>query len=370
MKKYFIGVMITLLFSFPQNQFSTEDYSLTVVKLFDNLDNPWGFDYLPDGRVLLSEKPGKVWILDLAKKTKKELAFSQAVKDTGQGGLMDVLVHPRFSKKTPYVYFTFTRAEKGFMGGSGTALVRYNFINDKLVNKKILFIGKPFTSSGRHFGSRVRMDKNDFLYLSLGDRGNRPSAQNLENHYGSIIRLNQDGSIPKDNPFAKGSKNLPEIYTYGHRNPQGMAIHPKTGAIWTGEHGAKGGDEINLIQSGKNYGWPVISYGKHYTGFKIGEGTHKKGMEQPLFYWDPSIAPAGMTFYNGKLFPKWNNNLFVSSLKFGFISRLTTSHNTITKEERILKNGFQRIRDIKQSPKDSLMFITDAGGFYEILPKK
>ena len=362
----FLLIIILSLSSLPaQTSFSTKDYKVKVVKLFKGLSYPWGFDFLPDGRIILTEKGGKVLILNLATKKVSTAAVLRQVADLGQGGLLDVLVDPNFSNEKPFIYLTLSTRQRNQFG---TILMKADLIKDELTNFKVLFRAEPLSTSGIHFGSRVRIDQQGFIYLSLGERGNRSQSQDLASHYGKIIRLTRDGGVPEDNPFSRQFPEFKENFTYGHRNPQGMAIHPSTGEIWTSEHGARGGDEINIIKAGRNYGWPIISYGTHYSGRKIGEGTRKSGMEQPIHYWDPSIAPAGMTFYEGELFPKWKNNLFVSSLKFGLISRLKIVNNRVVEEERIFRNNFGRIRDIKQSPRGSIMFITDErnGGLYEI----
>ncbi len=375
------GVSITHLQAQNTKSFTTKDYKITVKRLFRNLYKPWGFDFLPSAslansrsgssrQVILTEKNGRVSLLNLKTRRKKSLGMIEEVEEVGQGGLMDVLVHPKFSSGKPYIYFSLTAANKKGRGYA-TLLLRYEFKGGALTGKRVLFWGRPFSTSGRHFGSRLRIDKNGFLYLSLGERGNRPQSQDLKTHYGKVIRLYDDGRVPEDNPFI-GENALPEIFTYGHRNPQGMALHPKTGEIWVSEHGARGGDEINVLHSGDNYGWPIISYGRHYIGTKIGEGTAKPGLEQPVFYWDPSIAPGGMSFYSGTMFPKWQSSLFVASLKFGLLSRLELNNEKVINEERIFRNNFGRIRDVKESPSGSIMFITDErdGGFYEITLSK
>jgi glucose/arabinose dehydrogenase len=241
----------------------------------------------------------------------------------------------------------------------------------KLVQLERLFRLEPKTNAGRHFGSRLVFDKAGYLYITLGDRGDRPRAQRLNDHAGSVIRLHDDGSIPADNPFKKQRRAQPEIFSYGHRNPQGMALHPQTGAVWIHEHGPQGGDEINILRPGANYGWPVITYGVNYgSGTPIGEGTEKKGMVQPLYYWVPSIAPSGMAFYTGDRYPGWEDNLFVGSLKFRLLVRLELKGDRVVKEQRLLEDRLGRIRDVRVGPDDYLYLLTDEdnGKLVRLLP--
>ena len=352
--------------SFSADRHETRHHPIQVRKIEGNLHFPWGFDFLPDGDILVTEKRGRLVHLDIRNRVRRNLSGMPAVLDRGQGGLMDVWVDPDFEARRA-LYLTYSER----VGTRGRTVLAKAILNGgRLENVEVLFEGTPPSSSGRHFGSRVRIDGQGLLYVSHGDRADREEAQNLANHYGTVARLTREGAVPSDNPFVGKKDALPQIFSYGHRNPQGMAIHPETGNVWISEHGARGGDEINVVEAGANYGWPVISYGRHYTGGKIGVGTRKKGMEQPLHYWDPSIAPAGMTFYSGDAFPAWKSDLFVASLKFGLISRLKLDGEKIVGEERLFASDYGRIRDVKETPAGTLMFITDSpnGGLYEILP--
>ncbi|MCW8830215.1 MAG: PQQ-dependent sugar dehydrogenase, partial [Gammaproteobacteria bacterium] len=256
-----------------------------------------------------------------------------------------------------WIYFSFSAENEQ---GIGTEVARARLEGMKLTDLEILFRVEKKSGGGRHFGSRLVFDRENYLYISVGERGDRPRAQDINDHAGSIIRLHDDGRVPKDNPFAGQRNAKAEIYSYGHRNPQGMTLHPETGEVWTHEHGPQGGDEINIIQSGKNYGWPVITYGVNYVwGTKIGEGSHRPGMEQPLYYWDPSIAPSGMAFYDGDKFSQWKGHLFVGSLKFQLLVRLEIKNNKVIKETRLLAGEYGRIRDVRNGPDGYIYLLTD-----------
>jgi glucose/arabinose dehydrogenase len=242
----------------------------------------------------------------------------------------------------------------------GTEVARARLVNHRLQDLQVIFRLQPKTGTSYHFGSRLLFDRAGQLYITIGDRGDRPRAQDLTDHAGSVIRLHADGSVPKDNPFLSQQGAKPEIYSYGHRNPQGMALHPETGKVWIHEHGPQGGDELNIIDKGVNYGWPVITYGVNYViGTSIGEGTHKQGMQQPDYYWVPSIAPSGMTFYTADRFPEWRGNLFVGSLKFQLLVRLILDGDKVVGEERMLKRRLGRIRDVRTGPDGYLYLLTD-----------
>jgi glucose/arabinose dehydrogenase len=276
---------------------------------------------------------------------------------SGQGGLLDVAIHPDYSENG-WIYFSFSGPGRG---GMGTEVARARLDGNRLKDLQLLFRMEPKSRTTRHFGSRLVFDREGYLYISLGDRGDRPRSQRMDDHAGSVIRLHDDGRIPEDNPFVSRQGVRPEIYSYGHRNIQGMALHPETGEVWTHEHGPQGGDEINIVRPGANYGWPVITYGVNYgIGTRIGEGTRKPGMEQPLYYWVPSIAPSGMAFYTGDKFPQWRGSLFVGSLKFELLARLTLKGSEVAGEERLLKNSLGRIRDVSEGPDGYLYLLIDA----------
>ena len=274
----------------------------------------------------------------------------------GQGGLLDVALHPRFAENQ-LIYLAYAGPGKG---GVSTEVARGKLVDNRLEDVQVLFRQQPKSKTGRHFGSRLVFDRAGYLYITLGDRGERERAQRPDDHAGSVIRLHDDGRIPADNPFVNREGWKPEKFTLGNRNIQGAALNPRSGEVWAHEHGPQGGDEINVIRSGINYGWPVITYGVNYViGTPIGEGTHKPGMAQPLYYWVPSIAPSGMTFYTGDGFPRWRGDLFVGSLKDRMLVRLSLDGEQVVAEERFLHDVLGRIRDVRQGPDGFLYLLTD-----------
>ena len=326
--------------------------------IVSGLAHPWGMAFLPDGRTLVTERPGRLRLIENGRLNPEPIKGLPDIRATGQGGLLDIILHPDY-KENGWLYFSYS-AEGA--GGIGTEVARARLDGMALKDLEIVFRMQPKGSGGRHFGSRLLFDRNQYLYITIGDRGDKSRAQRLGDHAGAVIRLHDDGRVPADNPFVNRENGRPEIYSYGHRNPQGMALHPQTGEVWTHEHGPKGGDETNIIRPGLNYGWPVITYGVNYgVGTKIGEGTHKPGMEQPLHYWNPSIAPSGMAFYTGDKFPQWRNNLFIGALKFQLLVRLELDGNRVVREERLLEGKLGRIRDVRNGPDGYLYLLTDAG---------
>nr|WP_246270608.1 PQQ-dependent sugar dehydrogenase [Hongsoonwoonella zoysiae] len=339
-----------------------------VTRMTQPLDHPWGFDFLPDGAVLVNERDGRMHYLppDFGQVTQVEGV--PEVRASGQGGLLDLVVALDF-ETSRRIYFTFS--EPG-PGGAGTAAATAEFMQDdagpRLENVRVIARMTRKTSAGRHFGSRIVPAPDGTVYVTTGDRGDSDRAQDPFDHAGSVLRVRADGSIPADNPFADGKKGLPELWSMGHRNIQGAALHPDTGELWTVEHGARGGDEINRPQAGLNYGWPVISYGRHYSGGKIGVGTAAKGYEQPVHYWDPSIAPSGMAFYTGNTIPEWTGDMFVGALKDQMIVRLGIDAGKVVGEEHLLEGDYGRIRTIRNGPDGALWFSTDEpdGALYRI----
>ena len=344
--------------------FQSEDVELEAVALYQGKDAIWGFDFLPDGRIIFTEREGKLRLFDPKTLKTVDVNGAPTIVARNQGGLLDVYLHPRFSENR-IVYLTYS-ADVG--GGMTTQLARAELDADALVNLTVLFSAEPPNNNDRHFGSRVVMSRAGNLYLSVGDRGDRDQAQNLGSHYGKILRLKQDGSVPDDNPFILEPGAKPEIWSYGHRNVQGLTIHPRTGEIWAQEHGPRGGDEINLIKKGQNYGWPVVTHGREYWGPTIGEGVEKKGMQAPIHYWVPSIAPSGLTFYYGKKIPHWQGSLFSGSLVLTHLNRLVIANNKVIKEERLLSALNKRVRAVKQGPDELLYFSTDDGSLIQIRP--
>ncbi len=353
----FVIIGFAILHAFVQaGTVQSELHEFEVQTVAQELSHPWSLAFLPDNKILVSERPGRLRLIENEKLVKQPIAGLPDIRQHGQGGLMDIAVHPDF-KNNRFIYLAY--AGKTLRGYS-TEVLRAELIDRELKNVTTIFEALPKSRGGRHFGGRLQFSSDGKLFIALGDRGNRSRAQDLNNHTGTLIRLNDDGSVPDDNPFFNVKDAKPEIYSYGHRNIQGITLGPDQTTVWTHEHGPQGGDEINIIQAGLNYGWPVITYGVNYgIGTKIGEGTHKPGMQQPLYYWDPSIAPSGMIFYSGENFPKWQNNLLVGSLKFGLLLRLVIENNKVVHEERMLNGEFGRIRDVRQSPDGTLYLLTD-----------
>ncbi len=339
----------------PQTHRSDE-HAFRVVTLAEGLEHPWSLGFLPDGRMLVTERPGRLRVVSQGRLEPQPVAGLPPVAEHGQGGLFDVALHPEFAKNG-FVYFAF--AARG-ADGVGTELARGRLEANRIENVQVLFRQSPKGTTGRHFGGRIVLDRAGYVYLTLGDRGEMERAQRPNDHAGSVIRLHDDGRVPKDNPFAGKPGWKPEKFTLGNRNMQGAALHPQTGELWTHEHGPQGGDEVNVIRAGANYGWPVITYGRNYgTGTRIGEGTHKAGMAQPLHVWVPSIAPSGMAFYTGDRFPRWKGDLFVGALKDRMLVRLRLEGGKVLKEERLLKGALGRIRDVRSGPDGYLYLLTD-----------
>jgi glucose/arabinose dehydrogenase len=338
------------------SQLAAQEFNIRV--LAEGLNHPWSMAFLPDGSVLVTERPGKLRLINNSFSSDTVIKSLPGIRATGQGGLLDVVLHPDY-RNNGWIYFSYSGPDKGDFA---TEVGRARLQGDTLIDWQTLFKLMPKSDTPYHFGSRLAFDKQGYLYITLGDRGQRHRAQKLDDHAGSVIRLHDDGRIPEDNPFVDQKNTKAEIFSYGHRNLQGAALHPLSGQLWTHEHGPQGGDEINIIQPGVNYGWPVISYGEEYgTDIPVGEGTHKEGMQQPLHYWVPSIAPSGMAFYTADKFPQWKGNLFVGSLKFRLLVRLELDGSKVIKEERLLKDKIGRIRDVRSGPDGYLYLLTDAG---------
>ena len=326
-----------------------------IVTLAEGLEHPWGMAFLPDGRILITERPGRLRLYADGRLDPRPISGLPPIAQHGQGGLLDVALHPDFEANR-LVYLSFAQRDAD---GVGTSVGRARLDDHRLVAPQKLFDLLPRSGTGRHFGSRLVFDGEGHLFITLGDRGERDRAQDLGDHAGSVIRITPDGHVPRDNPFVDRPGARPEIFSYGHRNIQGAALHPRTGELWTHEHGPQGGDEINIVRPGRNYGWPVITYGKEYvTGFEIGD-THREGMEQPLHYWVPSIAPSGMAFYTGDKFPDWQDDLFVGSLKFELLVRLELDGGKVVEETRLLEDRLGRIRDVETGPDGYLYLLTD-----------
>jgi glucose/arabinose dehydrogenase len=336
---------------------NSEKHAFRVVTLLQGLEYPWAVAFLPDGRMLVTERAGRLrlvgqdWRLD-----PKPIAGLPDVVATGQGGLFDVVLHPEHAQNG-WIYWAYNAPGAG---GWGTALARGKLQGSRMTEVQVLFSMQPKTRSSQHFGGRIVFDKAGMLYLTLGDRGDKERAQKLDDHAGSVIRLHDDGRVPVDNPFAKRVEALPEKWTLGNRNMQGATLHPKTGELWTHEHGPQGGDEVNVMRSGLNYGWPVITYGVNYGfGTRIGEGQTKPGMVQPLYLWVPSIAPSGMAFVSGSKFPQWTGDLLVGALRDQVLVRLELDGEKVVREERLLQGLVGRIRDVRMGPDGLVYLLTD-----------
>ncbi|MBW9115355.1 PQQ-dependent sugar dehydrogenase [Rhizobium cauense] len=335
----------------------TKTVELQVDTIATGLEHPWAVEVLPDGAYLVTERPGRLRTIRDGK-ISAPITGVPKVNARSQGGLMDVAIAPDFASSRRIFLTAATRAK----GGSGTEVFSAKLSADgtKLEDVKSIFAMKRFTSGNIQYGSRIAFAKDGSLFISIGDRGDRDRSQDWKDDAGSIVHINADGSIPADNPFKDGIKALPEIWSKGHRNPQGIAIDAADGKLYTVEHGARGGDEINYIEPGKNYGWPIITYGRDYSGAEIGEGTAKEGLEQPAYYWDPSIAPGALAIYRGRMFPEWDGNFLVAALKFQLLSRMQRDDTgAFVAEERMLDGSYGRMRDVVVAPDGALLILTD-----------
>jgi glucose/arabinose dehydrogenase len=341
-----------------------EKVTFTPELLIDGLEIPWGMVFLPDGGMLISEKSGT--ILHYKDGERTEIANVPAVYNRGQGGLLDLELHPDY-ENNGWLYLSYA-SETGDGKGGHTAIARARLEGNSLIDLQVLYKAGPNTTKGQHFGSRIEFDDKGFLYFSIGERGERDiNPQDLSRDGGKIYRLNADGSIPEDNPFVGRANTKTAAFTYGNRNPQGMARHPETGNIWIHEHGPRGGDEINIIQKGANYGWPVITYGINYSGTPITDLTEMEGMLQPIHYWVPSIAPSGMAFVTSNAYPEWKGSLLVGSLSFQYLERLELDGLMVTKREKLME-GIGRVRNVRQGP-DGLIYVAVEGkGIYRLIP--
>ncbi|TYC10672.1 PQQ-dependent sugar dehydrogenase [Bizionia gelidisalsuginis] len=346
---YFCFLLIVTSCAQDKNPINTNaDYEIVVPEL----NNPWGFVFLPDGSILITEKEGK--LIHFKNNTKKEVAGLPEIYVRGQGGLLDIVLHPNY-KDNGWIYFSYA-SPKGKDNGGNTAIMRAKLKNNTLTNTQLLYKAEPNSAKSEHFGSRIVFDADNYMFFSIGERGERDiNPQDLTRDCGKIYRLHDDGRIPEDNPFITMTNAKHAIYSYGHRNPQGMTLHPETGVLWSHEHGPKGGDEINIVKAGKNYGWPEVTFGKNYTGTTISETTEKEGMENPIHYWTPSIAPSGMAFITSNNYGDWKGSLLVGSLKFQYLDRCVIKNNKVIKEERLL-DKIGRVRSINQGP-DGMIYV-------------
>ncbi len=330
-----------------------------------DVEIPWGMVFLPNGSLLYTEKEGKLIRFQYGKKN--EISWLPTTYVRGQGGLMGLAIHPNFEQNNR-IYFAMATPNEDASGGN-TGIYSATLLGNTLNDVKLLYKAEPDTKKGVHFGSRIVFDKEGYLYFSIGDRGERDiNPQDITRDNGKIYRLNDDGSIPNNNPFVGVDGAKEAIYSYGHRNPQGLTLHPETGALWEHEHGPKGGDEINVIEAGKNYGWPKITYGKNYVGTSITKNRSLPGMEQPFYYWVPSIATSGMAFVTGNKYPYWKGDLLVGSLKNSYLERLTIRNNKVVARKKIA-NGIGRVRDVIIGPYGYIHIAVEFEGIYRLIPK-
>ncbi|MGE0030105.1 MAG: PQQ-dependent sugar dehydrogenase [Steroidobacteraceae bacterium] len=342
------------------SEFDTECGRIQVVAIAGELEHPWGLAFLPDGRMLVTERPGRLRIAAQDGTLSPPIAGVPPVFARGQGGLLDVVLDPDFPSNS-WIYLSYAEDRGG--GTNATAVMRAKLLGTALELAEVIFRQQPAVESPAHFGGRLVFDRDGRLFVTLGERSARhfiDRAQSLSDHFGKIIRIERDGGIPVDNPFIGQPDVRPEIWSSGHRNPQGAALHPETGELWSTEHGPKGGDELNIVRAGRNYGWPVITYGTAYSGETIGVGTHREGMEQPIHYWVPSIATSGLAFYTSERIPGWAGSLFVGGLAGRVLTRLELDGERVRHEERLLEGLRERIRDVRQGPDGFLYLLTDS----------
>lgn len=374
MKKYFYSVLLLVAsmgLACAQDKtvgpeiITPETRNYTVETVVEGLTIPWGMAFLPDGGLLIAEKSGEMILFRDGKKT--PLQGMPKVTVQGQGGLMDVVLHPDY-KKNGWIYFSYASSE-GEGNGANTAIARAKLNGSSLTDLEVLYKATPNTDRGVHFGSRIVFD-GDYMYFTIGDRGDHPNnPQDITRDAGKVYRLHHDGRIPADNPFVNEPNAKKAIYSYGHRNPQGMIRHPKTGEIWVHEHGPRGGDEINVVKKGANFGWPVISYGINYDGTTLTELEKKEGMEQPLYYWQPSIAPSGFAVVTGDVYPEWEGKLLVGSLKFAYVEMLTVENDKVVKREKLM-DGEGRVRNVIIGPDGHIYAALEGRGIVKVVPNK
>lgn len=349
----------------------SEKLEFTVETVATDLNVPWGLAALPNGDMLITERSGSIrLLLQKGELHPDPIQDVPSVATGGQGGLLDIAIHPQY-QSNGWVYLSYssnrTTGEPG--KGSNTALMRAKIEDHRLVEKEVLFKALPNYSSGHHFGGRIAFDKDNHVYLSVGDRGGRDEVQSLNNYRGKIFRLNDDGRIPANNPFVNTTDAAPETWSWGHRNPQGMEQHPESGEIWSHEHGPKGGDELNRIYPGQNYGWPTVTYGRNYSGTKITNETSRPDMVSPVTYWDPSIAPCGMAIIDGDVYPQWRDNILIGSLKFQQLRRVELKEGKFVHQETLL-DGVGRVRAIEQGTDGYIYIAVESGGqILKLIPK-
>lgn len=347
------------VYAHKNHDHDVKESDITVTTLAEGLVHPWGMAFLPNGDLLVTERAGGIQRLSKDGTLSGRLANVPDVVANNQGGMLDIAIDPDFTQNNT-VYFCYSKqSEQADKKGSSSSVAKATLTDTGLEDVEVIFSADSIVDNGFHFGCRLVFDANKQLYVTMGDRYKyMKEAQNTANHFGKIVRINRDGSVPQDNPFINGA--APEVYSYGHRNVQGVTVHPETGEVWAMEHGPKGGDEINQIKSGANYGWPVITYGVDYSGEIISDKTHMEGMQQPWLYWDPSIAPSGLTFYTGDMFKAWQGDVLVGSLKFTHLRRIDVENGKPGEQYEYLRDNHARIRDVEVAPDGSIYLLTDA----------
>jgi len=352
-------------FQVPEPIEATSSKAYDFEMVVEGLEIPWGFAFLPDESMIITEKNGDIIHFKNGKKVK--ITGGPQVYNRGQGGLLDVVLHPDY-ESNGWIYFSYASPEGEGEGGN-TAIMRARLEKNQLVSKEVLYKASPNTTRGQHFGSRIAFDKEGYLFFSAGERGERDvNPQDITRDNGKVYRLNDDGSIPSTNPFVGKEGAVEAIFSYGHRNPQGMILHPETGEIWVHEHGPKGGDEINIVKKGANYGWPVVTYGENYSGTSITDQRSKPELEDPIFYWLPSIAPSGFAYISSKKFPELQGNLLVGSLKFQYLELLELEGTSITKRTKLIENA-GRMRDVRQGPDGNIYVAIEGKGIAKLTKK-
>jgi glucose/arabinose dehydrogenase len=347
-----------------QSSLQAQDYKTELY--VDGIDVPWGMAWLPSGDMLVTERSGKLYLIREGKIITTIGNLPADIDANGQGGLLDIEIHPNYTENG-WIYLSYS-SSAGEGKGSNTAIVRAKLDENNLSELEILYKATPNSRRGQHYGSRIAFDKQGYLFFTIGDRGNRDKLpQDVSKDGGKVYRINDDGTIPEDNPFVNVKGALPALWSYGHRNQQGLAMHPATGIMWAHEHGPRGGDELNLIKPGSNYGWPILSFGINYIGTSFAEATYREGMEPPVTYWDPSIAPSGMAFVTSELYPEWKGHLLVGSLKFAKLELLKLEGETVVNKTDVFK-GIGRVRNVKQAPDGFIYIATTGGGIYKVLP--
>jgi aldose sugar dehydrogenase len=373
----FLSIFLILLFSCARPTESVQEtesgeipgmnQEFVVDTITTEINFPWGMTFLPENIILVTDKTGEVRVIENGKLLEEKVGGVPIVLHQGQGGLLDIKAHPNYNNNG-FIYITYSKP--GPDETSATALARAKFENNSFVDLQDIFITEPYVKSSHHFGSRIAFDNNGFLFVSTGERGTKPNSQNLENHYGKIHRLHDDGRIPEDNPFVNEPNAKPSIWSYGHRNVQGMTFDKNTNILWAHEHGPKGGDEINLVQKAKNYGWPLVTYGTDYDGSVISDKTQMEGVENPVHYWNPSIAPCGMTVVSGNSFPGWEGNLLIGALAHMHVARVVIKDGKYQGEQKLL-DKVGRVRTVNQGPDGNIYVGTEAPGMIlRLSPKK